>query len=230
MAPNAAPRFYAGSSATLGTVTPAANAPACPRCRGALKDVRGVAVCLSCGGAFVPAEAVDTVRRAFDEHAQSMALLASQQASRRVDDDAVARCPSCARSMSRFRVGPVEVDTCFDHGSWYDRGELRAVKAALEAGAPTAEVDVGGDDDHGSRDDDDNASATTSGLELARDPVPVPPAPPLYTGSFIDDGARRAIAKLVKSEQREAQDRRRRRRRRRGSALSILEGALDILR
>ena len=169
-----------------------------------MKDVRGVAVCLACGGAFLAAAAVDTVARAFDEHAQSMASLAAQQGSKRVDAARTATCPMCSTAMARFRVGPVEVDTCFEHGSWYDRGELAAVRQALERGLPTAPVEP---------------VEPPPTLELARAPAPVAPAAPL---SFI--------VELQEHERRMARRPRHRRRHGRShSALEIVEDILDIL-
>ena len=210
----------------------------CPRCKANMKYVRGVAVCVSCGGAFVACTAVDTVRLAFDDHAQSMAALATEHASTRAKVDTAARvpCPSCAREMSKFLVGPVEVDTCLEHGSWYDRGELVAVRDALRAGAPTAEVTRA-------------APATPvapapAPLELARPLQKSKPSTPRPMDGGIDAGANAAIQRLIKSEHAEA-----RRARNRASlwdgatrrhshdwghgsdhsALEVVEDVLDIL-
>ena len=52
------------------------SAPICPRCNIALKDVSGVGICLSCGGAFLAAAATATVARALDGRANETAALA----------------------------------------------------------------------------------------------------------------------------------------------------------
>ena len=199
----------------------------CPRCKSAMKDVRGVAVCVSCGGAFVACAAVDTVRRAFDEHAQSMAALAAEHATKPNVDGGGARmpCPSCAREMTRFLVGPVEVDTCLEHGSWYDRGELVSVRDALRAGAPTAEVAPAAP-----RAAPPSPPAAAP-LELARPLQKNKPSTPRAMSGTIDEGANEAIQRLIKSEHAAAR-RARSRHRRHGhdhSALEIVEDILDIL-
>lgn len=204
-----------------------------------MKDVRGVAVCVSCGGAFVACAAVDTVRRAFDDHAQSMAALAAEHASKPNVDGGGARmpCPKCAQEMARFLVGPVEVDTCLEHGSWYDRGELVSVREALLAGAPTAEVATA-------------SPASVPGipqsapLELGRPLQKSKPSTPRAMDGGIDPGAQAAITGLIKHEHAEARrarnrdrdwndlSRRRAHDRRHGSdhsALEVVEDVLDIL-
>lgn len=194
-----------------------------------MKDVRGVSVCVSCGGAFVACAAVDTVRRAFDDHAQSMAALAAEHATKPNVAGGGARmpCPSCAREMTRFLVGPVEVDTCLEHGSWYDRGELVSVRDALRAGAPTAEVAA-----------PVNAPPSTAGmgpppsapLELARPLQKSKPSTPRQMDGTIDAGANAAIQRLIKSEHAAARAARSRHRRHGHdhSALEIVEDILNI--
>lgn len=187
-----------------------------------MKDVRGVSVCLACGGAFLAGDAVDTVRRAFDEHAQSMASLAAQQGSRRMDGVRAVACPTCRQQMARFQVGPVEVDTCFAHGSWYDRGELVAVKDALAAGLPTAAIEQSLD----------IAPKPARVIEPVLDPRPPAPAPPGGGGFRIDAGAAKAIGKLRKSERTAEKRERKSHRRRHGhdhSGLEIVTDILDIL-
>lgn len=198
-----------------------------------MKDVRGVAVCVSCGGAFVACAAVDTVRRAFDDHAQSMAALAAQHVTRPIAGIAGAArmpCPSCSRDMSRFLVGPIEVDTCLAHGSWYDRGELVAVRDALLAGAPTAEVTA----QSAQSVKPAAASVGPAPLELARPLQKSKPSTPRPMDGAIDPGAAAAIQGLIKHEHEEirrARARERSHRWRHGSdhsALEIVEDILDI--
>lgn len=216
-----------------------------------MKDVRGVAVCASCGGAFVSCAAVDTVQRAFDPHAQSMAELAAQHArgAALIDVTDHAACPACTQKMTRFRVGPVEVDTCFTHGSWYDRGELRLVRDSLAAGAATSEVNAAS----GASPEELAAgafgtspaspvspvspaspasrfappSSTTAPLELAR-PHKKSPASTPRPVSEIDPGAQEAISRLIKAEHAAAR-RARRLHRSHGTDHSAIEIVEDIL-
>jgi hypothetical protein len=112
----------------------------CPRCTQALIDVRGVGVCKSCGGAFLPSTLAERVERALDPDMQDIGTDAASLGSRRVNVAVAATCPSCAATMRRYKVGAVEIDSCADHGSWYDRGELALVKAAIHRGARTVEM------------------------------------------------------------------------------------------
>jgi Zn-finger nucleic acid-binding protein len=190
----------------------------CPRCANALRDIKGVHVCMSCGGAFLAASARDTIAKALDNNAQSTASLAESHGSKRVNTAAKAPCPQCAKDMQRFAVGPVEVDTCLEHGTWYDRGELQQVRDALLAGAGTAAVEI---------DDDDGMPLVSGSIDLAREPERKAPPPPENRGGFIDDGALNAIKNLQEHEKKEA---RRERRWRRGlRPHSGIHMALDLL-
>ena len=200
----------------------------CPRCRQDLSDVRGVAVCLRCGGAFLRAAASDTVRLVFDEDARQTADMAATQGSQRVQTDAMASCPQCSARMRRFRVGPVEVDTCMEHGTWYDRGELEAVRAALSDGVATQEVARPSPVPSAQCDQ-------SSGLELA-DVVRTRRPKSARLGA-IDESSQQAIRDLGRWERRWDGGRwdwlwdwfwaSRRRRRRRGLARTIIKGMID---
>lgn len=70
-----------------------------------------------------------------------------------VDTEASIRCPLCQRSLARYpALDPsVQVDVCEDHGTWFDRDELRRVStlAAQKRGeggpaAPAAPSATGG--------------------------------------------------------------------------------------
>ena len=135
----------------------------CPRCRLPLRDTRGAAICLQCGGAFLDAVAADSVVRALDESAQRAAALAGSNphATRVVDNLAKLAhvdCPVCHTRMQRFAVGPVDVDTCVAHGTWYDRCELEDVRDVLTS-TTTATATT-------------TTATTTTTLELARPPPP----------------------------------------------------------
>ena len=116
----------------------------CPRCSVDLRDVRGVSVCASCGGAFFAAAATTAIAAkvgavaaiaAIDDAGAAVADDAAALASRRVDTEAPAPCPVCRAVMERACVGTVDVDTCGAHGTWFDRGELRLVRVHLSRAA-----------------------------------------------------------------------------------------------
>ena len=205
----------------------------CPRCQSDLTRVRDVDVCLRCGGAFLAAAATDTVRRALDVDALSTAQMAAAQGGRRVDEGAPAPCPACAQAMRRFRVGPVDVDTCLEHGTWYDRGELGRVRDALLANAPTHEVAVGPAGDAAT-----TSVSSSSGLELAREREHKVPSARPASGAGIDPRVQAKINELAREEQWRARREERfedgafglHRHHHHGGALEIVEDILDILR
>ncbi len=213
----------------------------CPRCRSELTRIRDVDACLRCGGAFLAAAAVDTVRRAVDDDAHATVEIVEQQGGRRsVNTAGAAPCPGCGEAMQRFRVGPVEVDTCLAHGSWYDRGELLAVRDALLAGLPSEEIDV---DAPPAQAPAAAAARTSSGLELDHAQLEhakrAPPPSPRAGG--IDPGAQAAIAKLQAHEATERERERWRHRRRWGfgrrrigddplrDAVDVVDDVLSVL-
>jgi Zn-finger nucleic acid-binding protein len=163
-----------------------------------LRDVRGVGVCMACGGAFLASDAAHAVARALDENATAIADVAARHAQRGADVVAAAHCPVCHAAMQRFHVGSVDVDTCMEHGTWYDRGELGAVRDALRAGraasssSPPAAVPA-------SKRGRDNAS----GLELAHAPTHRKIQPNIGVTHAADLGAQHAIDRLTRDEQRQ---------------------------
>lgn len=197
-------------------------------------SVKGVDACMRCGGAFLASAAVETVKRALDEAVQDTMDLVEQKTvgRRNGDDDTVtAACPACSNAMRRYRVGPVEVDTCLDHGSWYDRGELFVVRAALLAGAATEEVAV-------APLPSSSSPADSSGLELEKQPKRVSRAPPLQPdysdpnrsapgGGGVDPAVQAKINALAQHERRVD---RRRRHHHQGIALDLVDGVLAMLR
>ncbi len=174
----------------------------CPRCHSGLRDVRGIFVCLACGGAFLPSTARDAVARALDPVSQQTAALAGIRGTADVDTAARTPCPICRQPMPRFSVGGVDVDNCAAHGSWYDRGELEVVADALAAGASGVAVAA----------PTPAPAPPAPSLELQQRTKKKPPKPPkssATTPQFQDPGAAAAIAKLIKHEHREAREQRR---------------------
>jgi Zn-finger nucleic acid-binding protein len=198
----------------------------CPRCGVDLKNAAGAGLCPQCGGAFLAGPAADTVKLAVDDAMNHVAALADQHATRRMNGEPPARCPVCAASMARFRVGAVDVDTCMEHGSWYDRGELALVRDALLARATAAPS---------------FDPSAPSGLELEERPVHRPPRPGTSTGLgavAIEPSVQDKINSLARFESREeARARRHHGRRERvlerdveqGNTLGVIFDVLDLL-
>lgn len=210
----------------------------CPRCAGALQPTArvDVVVCAGCGGAFLPATAHETLARALDPQNQQLAALVALRAARPIDARPGARCPRCATLMQRYRVGVVDVDTCHEHGSWYDRGELEAVRDALDAGAVGVAVEAPPPMPSTKTAPTKTAPTTNAPLELARQPSKKPrPMPPRghsrsSTSSLgrltLDADAQRSIDKLVASEQRDAK---RHRKEHRHGHTSAAHDAIDLI-
>ena len=76
----------------------------CPQCRGAFLEVHVL------GAMLLEMGAVDKVA-----------------ASTMPAPPRPLRCPSCGEPLVRSNLEPAEIDTCPQHGVWFDRGELEAV-------------------------------------------------------------------------------------------------------
>jgi Zn-finger nucleic acid-binding protein len=113
----------------------------CPRCgQTLLKKHEGcieVSVCPSCAGMW----AKPALTR------QMAQLLEVAKAARRIAEDADQRapfggsvgnvdipCPVCSRVMARllFENAQVVLDTCNEHGTWFDRGEMQRMVDQLD--------------------------------------------------------------------------------------------------
>lgn len=114
----------------------------CPRCPGVmlsrrtLMDYVGVDDCPRCGGSFLTARALDAV---CTDLALYQIVRDTYPAAPIVTPvgPMYVRCPECDDVMNRrlFADGArVVLDVCRAHGTWLDRGELRAVVDFVEAG------------------------------------------------------------------------------------------------
>lgn len=112
----------------------------CPRCKSTALRAEGPALCCwRCGGVFLRGDVADSVRLALDPRAHAAAERHVGSPFARVDLTSAAACPVCRATMRRFPAGPVDVDTCGLHGTWYDPGELCAVRDALLANGVRAD-------------------------------------------------------------------------------------------
>ncbi len=103
----------------------------CPSCANALTTLRSalpISGCLTCGGMWLGPEASVHVMRGLDDALEHDVAALSEETARRslvpsVDSGSRA-CPTCNLVMSRLDVGPVTVDSCATHGTWFDRHEV----------------------------------------------------------------------------------------------------------
>ncbi|OGQ18239.1 MAG: hypothetical protein A2138_03090 [Deltaproteobacteria bacterium RBG_16_71_12] len=134
----------------------------CPRCRSTALRAEGPAFgCWRCGGVFLRGAVADSLRLALDPRAHAAAERYVGSPFARVDLARAAACPVCRATMKRFPAGPVDVDTCAVHGTWYDPRELCAVRDALLANGVRAEAPV-----------------PVALPPVAAPPRPLPPTPP----------------------------------------------------
>ncbi|MBX3129048.1 MAG: zf-TFIIB domain-containing protein [Polyangiaceae bacterium] len=115
----------------------------CPRCQTLLvvKTTPSGALhgCNRCGGVWVDRETGQRVARSLCEHTLSAteALGGGQLGAASADPHQLSgvRCPVCLVPLSIERVtrANVEIDVCANHGSWFDRDELRRVARGLAA-------------------------------------------------------------------------------------------------
>lgn len=118
-------------------------AGSCPGCQGTMErhEIAGghpVHACRACGGAWAPKETVDAVVEA----ARARPLPPGQPPRRQVHAGGVGpvvyrRCPQCGKLMARrnfARISGVILDTCPDHGTYFDPGELPAIVDFVRSG------------------------------------------------------------------------------------------------
>ncbi|MDP2339970.1 MAG: hypothetical protein Q8O67_03345 [Deltaproteobacteria bacterium] len=104
----------------------------CPRCDRGMHVVDGVDVCVQCGALFLSSNAQEALARVFEPAVVAVAAMGDASGTA-VATVGAAECPVCVRRMRRSRVGPVDVDTCDDHGTFYDHGELALLRETLLA-------------------------------------------------------------------------------------------------
>lgn len=121
--------------------------PDCPRCHQALipkslSNVR-VSACRKCDGLWISHDAMDGVLSLKKKHSKRLASMnkADKSASkfrRRGNPGSVrgdvtpAKCPACHHAMRlqpADRGSGIYLDICDDHGTWFDRAELRAIES-----------------------------------------------------------------------------------------------------
>jgi Zn-finger nucleic acid-binding protein len=126
----------------LATEHAAPSAFLCPRCDLALYEGKTAAVtllgCGECGGIWLDNTNAQRAVASIDAQVLELASRASSHARHDVDRSPPVRCAECRAPLRRVKTTrlAVEVDVCAEHGTWFDRGELRVVLEALTARAP----------------------------------------------------------------------------------------------
>lgn len=121
---------------------------ACPRCQGALhpqemRSGRPALGCTACGGTFLDHE---TFRAEMTDALQRQAAAQGPKPARQSPRESSVRyvkCPHCQQLMNRLNFGKTSgilVDACKAHGTWFDRGELDDIVAAVEHGAVATDL------------------------------------------------------------------------------------------
>lgn len=112
----------------------------CPRCgvymRGKSVGDFSVIECPDCAGVFVPHETFEMMQERRDG-----AIFATQRIRRTTVEPEkqiqYVRCPVCRNMMNRenfARISGVIIDTCRDHGIWFDPGEIEKIMDFIARG------------------------------------------------------------------------------------------------
>lgn len=107
----------------------------CPACRAALTPAPGALAahgCEACGGLWLGSEASVQILRGLDEASdreldQASARLAERARGAAAIPEAARVCPVCDQPLARVDVREIRIDSCFTHGSWFDRLEVHEV-------------------------------------------------------------------------------------------------------
>ena len=115
----------------------------CPECKEALMkaSVGGVDLsqCHRCGGVWLSRELFARVAADREERGAILGALPGGQAKGVIAPEIVhyRPCPECSRMMNRTNYGRISgaiLDTCKDHGVWFDKDELRRVLGFIQMG------------------------------------------------------------------------------------------------
>src|SRR4029077_12783575 len=98
------------------------SACVCPRCEQALffGEADGVSMlgCGICGGIWLDNASAQRVTQQYSDRVVDMAARAAQNAQRKPDVRASAKCAQCRTDMARRTFGMVSLDVCTEHGQW----------------------------------------------------------------------------------------------------------------
>jgi len=115
----------------------------CPECKEALmKAVVGsveLSQCHRCGGVWLSRELFERMAADREDRGTVLGALPGNQAKGAVTPETVhyRPCPACGRMMNRTNYGQISgviLDTCKEHGLWFDKNELRRVLEFIQKG------------------------------------------------------------------------------------------------
>ena len=115
----------------------------CPECKQPLMkaSLGGVDLsqCHRCGGVWLTRELFERVAADREERGTVLGALPGDLAKGAIAPEVVhyRPCPECARMMNRTnygRISGVILDTCKEHGLWFDKDELRRVLEFIQKG------------------------------------------------------------------------------------------------
>jgi Zn-finger nucleic acid-binding protein len=115
----------------------------CPECKSALvqASVGGVDLsqCHRCGGVWLDRGLFERIAADREERGTVLGALPGDQTKGAVEVEAIhyRPCPECSRMMNRTNYGRISgiiLDTCKDHGLWFDKDELRRVLEFIQKG------------------------------------------------------------------------------------------------
>ncbi|MBK7582185.1 MAG: zf-TFIIB domain-containing protein [Myxococcales bacterium] len=150
----------------------------CPRCGLALSAAHSGAAalhgCRSCGGVWLDGATAARLTQALDGATYTLLEAGAGQATAPVDPARAIVCPECRAPLTRWTVqsAGVEVDTCGNHGTWFDRHELQriaqstAIAQAYGRGAPAATAGAANPVATASASDDSGDDSSWDALEL----------------------------------------------------------------
>jgi Zn-finger nucleic acid-binding protein/RNA polymerase subunit RPABC4/transcription elongation factor Spt4 len=123
---------------------PAESAIRCPECEIALSVTPlgevDIHQCSKCGGVWLEHERFAALSVAHEEQGKAAAAAGARPAPTLLHGTQTIRyrgCPVCEKLMNRFNFGRnsgVILDSCRQHGLWFDREELRRVMAFIDGG------------------------------------------------------------------------------------------------
>jgi Zn-finger nucleic acid-binding protein len=138
-------KFCSHCGAKIERAEVPAGAPlSCPRCRVGMQAVEvGTArlrECPKCEGIWADADSLRQICADREEQAAVLGMPAVLPAGGSVGIETNIRyvpCPACGKLMNRVnfaRCSGVVVDVCQQHGTWFDRDELRRIVEFIRAG------------------------------------------------------------------------------------------------
>jgi Zn-finger nucleic acid-binding protein len=114
---------------------------ACPRCRTATRAVRigstDLRECPRCEGIWADTETLQQICTDREQQAALLGVAAPVPVPTKLETVSYVPCPVCKQLMHRVnfaRCSNVVVDVCKQHGTWFDKNELRRIVDFIGAG------------------------------------------------------------------------------------------------